>query len=201
MSATTRRIRRPYASPATGAGSSSNSFASPSATLLTWMTDSSNPSRRALLRGLLTSVTAAACGGGGDSPTAPSDTGTWVANVPFSTLDMPAGTGAEAVAGSRLVVDYYGWLYNTTASAAEFKGSLFDTSCRTTPCTPYQFVLGANTVIRGWEQGIPGMKVGGIRRIIIPPDLAYGAAGNGSAIPPNATLIFEVRLNDILVSA
>ena len=165
------------------------------------MTDSSNPSRRALLMGLLTSVTAAACGGGGDSPTAPSDTGTWVANVPFSTLDMPAGTGAEAVAGSRLVVDYYGWLYNTTASAAEFKGSLFDTSCRTTPCTPYQFVLGANTVIRGWEQGIPGMKVGGIRRIIIPPDLAYGAAGNGSAIPPNATLIFEVRLNDILVSA
>jgi FKBP-type peptidyl-prolyl cis-trans isomerase FkpA len=163
------------------------------------MTDFPNPSRRALLVGLATSLTAAAACGGGSSPTAPSDTGTWVANVPFSTLDMPAGTGAEAVAGSRVVVDYYGWLYNTTAASSDFKGSLFDTSLRTGGA-PYQFVLGANTVIRGWEQGIPGMRVGGIRRIIIPPELAYGASGN-STIPPNATLIFEVRLNDILVSS
>jgi FKBP-type peptidyl-prolyl cis-trans isomerase FkpA len=164
------------------------------------MTDLTTPSRRALLLGLASSLTAAAACGGGSSPTAPTENATWIANVPFSTTDLTAGTGAEAVAGSRLVVDYYGWLYNTTAATSDFKGSLFDTSCRTTVCTPYQFVLGANTVIRGWDQGIPGMKVGGIRRLILPPELAYGATGN-SSIPPNATLIFEVRLNDILVSS
>jgi len=166
------------------------------------MTDLHNPSRRALLLGLATSLTAAAaCGGGSSTPTSPSpSTGTWVANVPFSTLDMPAGTGTEAVAGSRVVVDYVGWLYNTSNATGDFKGSVFDTSLQTGR-TPYQFVLGANSVIRGWEQGIPGMKVGGIRRLIIPPELAYGQTGNGTAIPPNATLIFEVRLNEILVSA
>lgn len=142
-------------------------------------------------------MSAAACGG--SSSTAPSPTDqTWVANVPFSTTDLTAGTGAEAIAGSRIVVDYYGWLYSTATS--DNKGSLFDTSLQTGR-TPFQLVLGAGQVIPGWEQGIPGMKVGGIRRLIIPPALAYGSTGSGSAIPPNATLVFEVRLNDILVSA
>lgn len=155
------------------------------------------PSRRALLLGLAASVSAAACGGS-DSTTAPTSTDqTWVANVPFSTVDTQLGTGAEAVNGSRVVVDYYGWLYSTAAS--DNKGALFDTSLQTGR-TPYQYVVGTGAVIAGWEQGIPGMKVGGIRRLIIPPALAYGTTGSGT-IPPNATLIFEVRLNDILVSA
>ena len=159
-------------------------------------TDLRHPSRRALLLGLMTSVTAAACGG--SSSTAPTAVDqTWVANVPFSSTDIPAGAGAQAVNGSRLVVDYFGWLYST--ATADNKGQLFDTS-QQAGRTPFQFVLGAGSVIAGWEQGIPGMKVGGIRRLIIPPALAYGSTGSGS-IPPNATLVFEVRLNDIVVSA
>lgn len=159
-------------------------------------TDLRHPSRRALLLGLMTSVTAAACGG--SSSTAPTAVDqTWVANVPFSSTDIPAGAGAEAVNGSRLVVDYFGWLYSTATT--DNKGQLFDTS-QQAGRTPFQFVLGAGSVIAGWEQGIPGMKVGGIRRLIIPPALAYGSTGSGS-IPPNATLVFEVRLNDIVVSA
>jgi FKBP-type peptidyl-prolyl cis-trans isomerase FkpA len=157
-----------------------------------------HPSRRSLLLGLMTSATAAACGGSSNDTTGPTTVEqTWVTNLPFSTTDVTAGTGAEAVNGARLVVDYVGWLYSTVA--AENKGSVFDTSLQTGR-TPFQFVLGAGSVIQGWEQGIPGMKVGGIRRLIVPPALAYGSTGSGS-IPPNATLIFEVRLNDILVSA
>ena len=154
------------------------------------------PSRRALLLGLLTSVTAAACGGSSD--TAPTSVEqTWVANVPFTITDVTAGTGVEAVNGSRCVVDYYGYLYN--AAGTDSKGQLFDTSLQTGR-TPFQFTLGAGSVIQGWEQGVPGMKVGGIRRLIVPPALAYGSTGSGS-IPPNATLVFDIRLNDIVVSA
>jgi FKBP-type peptidyl-prolyl cis-trans isomerase len=150
-----------------------------------------------MLLGLVASVSAAACGSS-STPTSPTTTDqTWVANVPFSATDLTAGTGAEAVNGSRVVVDYYGWLYSTATS--DNKGSLFDTSLQTGR-TPFQYVVGTGQVIAGWEQGIPGMKVGGIRRLIIPPALAYGTTGSGS-IPPNATLVFEVRLNDVLVSA
>jgi FKBP-type peptidyl-prolyl cis-trans isomerase FkpA len=156
------------------------------------------PSRRALLLGLVASVSAAACGGSSSTPTSPSTTDqTWVANVPFSATDVTVGTGAEAGNGSRVVVDYYGWLYSTATT--DNKGSLFDTSLQAGR-TPFQYVVGSGQVIAGWEQGIPGMKIGGIRRLIIPPALAYGSTGSGS-IPPNATLVSEVRLNDILVSA
>ena len=157
-----------------------------------------HPSRRALLLGLMTSVTAAACVGSNDTTGPTTVEQTWVANVPLTTTDLTVGTGAEAVNGARLVVDYYGWLYN--AAGTDNKGTLFDTSLRT-GAAPFQFVLGAGNVIQGWEQGLPGIKVGGIRRLIVPPALAYGSTGSGSAIPPNATLVFEVRLNDILVSA
>jgi FKBP-type peptidyl-prolyl cis-trans isomerase len=161
-------------------------------------TDFTHPSRRALLLGLAASVSAVACGGSSSTPTSPTATDqTWVANVPFSATDVTAGTGAEAANGSRVVVDYYGWLYSTATS--DNKGQLFDTSLQTGR-TPFQYVVGTGQVIAGWEQGIPGMKIGGIRRLIIPPALAYGSTGSGS-IPPNATLVFEVRLNDILISA
>lgn len=160
------------------------------------MTNDFQPSRRALFLGLAASVTAAACGGSSStSPT--STTQTWVANVPFSTVDVTPGTGEEVVTGVTLSVDYYGWLYSTAAS--DNKGSLFDTSCPST-CTPLQFTVGAGRLIKGFEQGVLGMKIGGIRRVIIPPDLAYGSTGSGS-IPANATIIFEIRANGIVVSS
>lgn len=154
------------------------------------------PSRRALLLGLAASVSAAACGG--SSSTSPSPTTqTWVANVPFSTTDLTAGTGEEVVNGLTLSVDYFGWLYSTAAT--DNKGSLFDTSCPST-CTPLQFTVGSGRLIKGFEQGVVGMRIGGIRRVTIPPDLGYGATGSGSAIPPNATIIFEIRANGVVVS-
>jgi FKBP-type peptidyl-prolyl cis-trans isomerase FkpA len=123
----------------------------------------------------------AACGGS-DSPTAPT------VNVPFSQTDLVVGTGATATTGRIVTVNYTGWLYDE--SRPEQKGSQFDTSIGR---GPYSFPLGVGQVIRGWDQGVPGMQVGGKRRLVIPPDLAYGSSGNGP-IPPNATLIFEVEL-------
>jgi FKBP-type peptidyl-prolyl cis-trans isomerase FkpA len=128
------------------------------------------------------SAVIAGCGG---SPTSPSN------NVPFSQTDLVVGTGAEAVTGSVLTVNYTGWLYN--ASQPDQKGLQFSSSVGGTPFT---FTLGAGEVIGGWDQGVPGMKVGGLRRLVIPPSLGYGASRNGP-IPPNATLVFEVELLDV----
>ena len=106
--------------------------------------------------------------------------------------DLRVGTGEEAVAGSTCLVDYTGWLWDD--GAAENKGTQFDSSAGR---GPYPFVLGAGQVIAGWDQGVVGMREGGLRRLVIPPDLAYGAQGAGGVIPPNATLIFEVDLLDV----
>ena len=105
--------------------------------------------------------------------------------------DLRVGTGDEAVAGSTVSVDYTGWLWE--AGAPDNKGTQFDTSSGRGPFT---FVLGAGQVIAGWDQGVAGMREGGLRRLVIPPGLAYGAQGRG-AIPPNATLIFDVDLLDV----
>ena len=128
------------------------------------------------------SAVIAACGG---SPTSPSN------NVPFSQTDLVVGTGAEAVTGSVLTVNYTGWLYN--ASQRDQKGLQFSSSVGGTAFT---FTLGAGEVISGWDQGVPGMKVGGLRRLVLPPSLGYGASRNGP-IPPNTTLVFEVELLDV----
>lgn len=117
-----------------------------------------------------------------DAPTAPSKA------IPFSQTDLVVGAGAEAAAGSVLRVNYDGWLYDE--SKTEQKGLLFDSSAGT---SSFSFTLGGGQVIKGWDQGIPGMKVGGVRRLVIPPSLAYGSTRNGP-IPPNATLVFEVQL-------
>lgn len=125
---------------------------------------------------------AALAGGCDSSPTAPTH------YSPYSQLDLRIGGGAEAVAGLLVSVHYTGWFYD--ASKTEQKGVQFETSAGNTPLV---FTLGAGQVIAGWDQGIVGMKVGGLRRIIIPPSLGYGSNRYGE-IPPNATLLFEVDL-------
>ena len=101
--------------------------------------------------------------------------------------DTTPGTGAEAKAGQHVTVHYTGWLYNEGV-----KGAKFDSS--KDRHDPFQFGLGAGMVIKGWDEGVQGMKVGGTRLLVIPPELGYGARGAGGVIPPNATLIFEVEL-------
>lgn len=101
--------------------------------------------------------------------------------------DTTPGTGAEAKAGQHVKVHYTGWLYNDGV-----KGAKFDSSKDRND--PFDFGLGAGMVIKGWDEGVQGMKVGGTRLLVIPPELGYGARGAGGVIPPNATLIFEVEL-------
>jgi len=108
-------------------------------------------------------------------------------------IDVVLGTGAEARSGQSVTVHYSGWLYDETA--VDKKGSKFDSSIDRDK--PFKFLLGAGRVIKGWDQGVAGMKVGGQRTIIIPPDFGYGARGAGSAIPANASLVFEVKLLEV----
>ena len=132
---------------------------------------------------VLAALTAVGCTA---APTTPSP------NVPYSQTDIRVGTGAEAVNGGTLTVSYTGWLYDP--SRPENKGLQFDSSVGS--ATPFTFILGSGQVIDGWDQGVPGMKVGGVRRLVIPPSLGYGGFRNGS-IPANATLLFEVELLDV----
>lgn len=104
--------------------------------------------------------------------------------------DTKLGKGAKATAGREVSVHYTGWLYD--AAAAGHKGKKFDSSLDRGK--PIEFGLGSGMVIEGWDQGLQGMKVGGKRTLIIPPHLGYGAQGAPGAIPPNATLIFDVEL-------
>lgn len=132
---------------------------------------------RVLALVLLASV-AAGCNKTATSPTA---------NVPYSQTDLSAGSGAQAAAGNRATVAYTGWLYD--ASRTDNKGSQFDSS------NSFAFTIGLGQVIKGWDQGVPGMRVGGQRRLVLPPELAYGSSGaGGGVIPPNATLVFDITL-------
>ena len=114
-----------------------------------------------------------------DTPTTPT-----TSTAPYSQTDLVVGTGTAAIATSTVTVSYTGWLYDT--SKTDGKGTQFDTSANST------FAL--SQVIAGWRQGVPGMRVGGSRRLIVPPELAYGSAGSPPRIPPNATLIFDITL-------
>ncbi len=104
--------------------------------------------------------------------------------------DTTPGTGAEAKAGQTCVMHYTGWLWVNGAKGAKFDSSHDRNS-------PFSFKLGKGQVIRGWDEGVAGLKIGGKRTLIIPPDLGYGARGAGGVIPPNATLIFEVELVEL----
>jgi FKBP-type peptidyl-prolyl cis-trans isomerase FkpA len=105
-------------------------------------------------------------------------------------VDLKPGSGAVIAAGQKAVVQYTGWLYET--GAPDKKGKEFDSSRNTGQ--PFRFLVGAGEVIKGWDQGVVGMKVGGSRRLTIPADLAYGDAGAGGVIPPGAALVFDVDL-------
>ena len=101
--------------------------------------------------------------------------------------DTVEGTGAVATKGQSVTVHYTGWLYNNATQGAKFDSSKDRND-------PFVFHLGAGMVIRGWDEGVAGMKEGGVRKLTIPPHLGYGARGAGGVIPPNATLVFEVEL-------
>jgi FKBP-type peptidyl-prolyl cis-trans isomerase FkpA len=114
-------------------------------------------------------------------------------SMPLQKTDLTPGTGAEIKSGQTALVHYTGWLYD--AAAPENKGKQFDSSVGG---EPFEFSVGAGHVIAGWDQGVAGMKVGGKRRLVIPPELGYGARGAGAGlIPPNATLLFDVELVEI----
>ncbi len=137
------------------------------------------PLRFCLVPCLLAAVAVAGCGK--NTPTSPSAT-------TVVRTDLRIGSGDEAASGKSITVNYTGWLYDK--QRPEQKGLLMDTSLGRDPFT---FTLGAGQVIPGWDQGLPGMKVGGVRRLVVPPALGYGDSRNGP-IPPHSTLVFEVEL-------
>jgi FKBP-type peptidyl-prolyl cis-trans isomerase FkpA len=108
-------------------------------------------------------------------------------------LDTRAGTGTVATSGSDVTVHYTGWLYDE--NAPDKHGLKFDSSVDRGQ--PFTFLLGAGQVIRGWDEGVAGMKVGGKRTLLIPADLGYGSNGAGGVIPPGASLVFDVELLDV----
>jgi len=125
----------------------------------------------------------AACGG------KPADVPSGTAHS-LEILDLQPGAGAALAAGQGAVVQYTGWLYEATAP--DTKGKQFDSSLSSGQ--PFRFTVGTGQVIKGWDQGVVGMKVGGRRRLTIPAELAYGDSGAGGVIPPGATLVFDVDL-------
>jgi FKBP-type peptidyl-prolyl cis-trans isomerase FkpA len=129
-------------------------------------------------------IAASACNNGSSSPTAPDQS-----NVVYSQIDLTVGTGATAAVGTTATVQYGVWFYSDTA--ADHKGTQFNAGT-------FVFVVGDGTIIKGFDTGVTGMLVGGTRRLIVPPSLAYGATGDTTGtIPPNAALVFDVLLTGV----
>lgn len=141
---------------------------------------------RCLLLLLLLSLAATGCS---TEPSGPPPGGTLST---FERIDTVPGTGAEAVPGSKVTVHYTGWIYDSRTESRH--GRTFDSSLGRGE--PFTFTLGAGQVIRGWDEGVAGMKVGGKRTLMIPPDYGYGARRAGS-IPPDSSLVFDVELLDV----
>ena len=141
---------------------------------------------RRLLLPLLLSLAAAGCSTG---PSGPPPGGTLTT---FERIDSVPGTGAEAVAGSKVTVHYTGWIYYNRTETKH--GKTFDSSV--SRGEPFTFALGAGQVIRGWDEGVAGMKVGGKRTLMIPPDYGYGDRRVGP-IPAGSSLVFDVELLDV----
>ena len=139
---------------------------------------------------LLFGVLASSACGKSDSPTE----ATGASNVTTLQITNPVvGTGTEATSGRTVSVHYTGWLYSPAAT--DHHGAKFDSS--RDRGQPFAFLLGAGQVIKGWDQGVLGMRVGGQRTLVIPASLGYGASGAAPVIPPNATLVFDVELLDV----
>lgn len=134
---------------------------------------------------ILALVLISGCGGDDDSDPGVGPT----TSAPYSQIDLVVGTGTVAGGGNNVTVAYTGWLHDTNRPDA--KGTQFDSNAA------FTFRLGTGAVIRGWDVGVAGMRIGGQRRLIIPPDLAYGSAGRPPTIPPNATLVFDITLNAV----
>ena len=137
-----------------------------------------------LIIGLLAICLASGCGGDGGGPTAPTPAPT--INVPYSATDLRVGTGEEATTGRNVTVRYTLWIYSTTA--AENKGNQVQSG----PFGP--FAAGGSGAITGFSRGVVGMRVGGLRRVVVPPDLGYGNNPPSNDIRPNETLLFEIEL-------
>ncbi|HYT76282.1 MAG TPA: FKBP-type peptidyl-prolyl cis-trans isomerase [Vicinamibacterales bacterium] len=134
--------------------------------------------------GIVMLLASAGCDFGQSTLTSPDQS-----SVQYSQTDLTIGTGAPAVVGSTATVQYGLWLYNVTAT--DHKGTQIGAQT-------FSFVLGANQVIKGFDMGVTGMNVGGTRRIVCPPSLAYGATGDGTGtIPPNAALVFDIALTAV----
>ena len=125
---------------------------------------------------------------------APAAAATMGAPTTLKAIDRKVGTGALAESGQPVLVHYTGYLYDATAP--DNKGKKFDSSLDRK--VPFGFIVGAGRVIKGWDEGVPGMKVGGQRTLIIPPEKGYGERGAGADIPPNATLLFDVELMSVI---
>ena len=136
---------------------------------------------RSLVFALTALALTVACGGSPSGPSTPL--------AVYSATDIVVGTGAEAVAGRPTTVHYTLWLYDP--AQPESKGRQLQTS---RSGNGFTFVLGTGSVIRGWDQGVPGMRVGGQRRLVLPPSLAYGSQGSPPDIGPNASLVFDIEL-------
>jgi FKBP-type peptidyl-prolyl cis-trans isomerase FkpA len=137
---------------------------------------------------VLLALALSGCGGGDDNPTAPSAAPS--INVPYSATDLRVGTGTEATPSRVVAVNYTGWTYSTTA--ADNKGTQFDSSL--SPGRAPLVLTPPWNVIQGFSMGVNGMRVGGVRRVVIPPNLGYGNNSPGSPIRANETLLFEIEL-------
>ena len=128
------------------------------------------------------------------APTSSGSSASMAAPTTLKTIDRKVGDGALAESGAPVNVHYSGYLWSATAP--DNKGAKFDSSSDRN--VPFGFILGAGRVIKGWDEGVVGMKVGGQRTLIIPPDKGYGERGASGAIPPNATLVFDVELMGVI---